>query len=352
MAIGILLEVGLRMLPVQENMGWMPVNKGNPVRRFEPNRTFTWSKDWNLSLVNQLRSNNYGFISTIDYDQSSKIPLTAVIGDSFIEASMVDQTRTVVAVLNKKYEGSRRFYAFAASGTQLSTYIAYAQYAKKEFRPDHYIFLLVGNDFDESLPSSGIYPGYHYFIEDTMGHLTLKRADYEVGLFRKIIRKSALFMYLHGNLQVGHRLRILWTRMKDAISGRKPEYVGQTSASVDSRIEADSKRAIDTFFRMLKDSCGVPRENILIGIDGMRPQLYNAADLKKAEESYFSHMRKYVLSKAHELGHPVIDMQPVFDQDYAVNKLFFEYYQYRDGHWNERAHGLFAQQIINSRFLD
>jgi hypothetical protein len=352
LAMGMTLEVGLRMLPVRESMEWLPVNEGNPIRRFEPNRSFTWSKDWNLGLVRQLKSNNYGFISTIDYDPSSNIPLTAVIGDSFIEAAMVDQTNTAVAILNTTFKNHRRFYAFAASGAQLSSYIAYAKYAKKEFRPDRYVFLLVGNDFDESLASYGVLAGYHYFIEDTAGGLTLKRVDYKVGFLQKVLRKSALFMYLNANLQVGPRLKLAWERMKDAVSGRETEYVGQTNARVDSRHEADSKRAVDAFFEMLKDSCGVPRKNILIGIDGMRPQLYNAVDLRKADGSYFSIMRKYVLYKARELGHPVIDMQPVFEQDYAANKLFFEYPQHNDGHWNEQAHELFARKIIDSSVLD
>ncbi|KAF0159204.1 MAG: hypothetical protein FD159_674 [Syntrophaceae bacterium] len=352
LAMVILLEVAFRILPVQESMAWLPVNEGNPFRRFEPNRSFTWSKNWNLSLVNQLKSNNYGFISAIDYDSSSNIPLTAVIGDSFIEAAMVDQTGTAVAVLNTAFQGRRRFYSFAASGAQLSTYIAYAKYAKKAFRPDRYVFLLIGNDFDESLASYGVEPGVHYFVEDTEGGLTLKRVDYEVGLLKKVLRKSALFMYLNANLEVVPRLKTIWSRMTDTFPGRKPEYVGQTNARVDARCEADSKRAVDAFFKILEDSCGVPRKNILIGIDGMRPHLYNPEDLRKADGSYFSHMRKYVLFKARMLGHPVVDMQPVFEQDYAVNKLFFEYPQYDDGHWNERAHGLFARKIIESGFLD
>lgn len=46
----ILLEVGLRFLPVQESMEWLPVNEANPVRRFEPNRWFTWSKKWSGTM--------------------------------------------------------------------------------------------------------------------------------------------------------------------------------------------------------------------------------------------------------------------------------------------------------------
>ncbi len=352
LAIGILLEVVFRILPVHEGMEWLPVNEGSPIRRFEPNRSFTWSENWNFCLVNHLKSNNYGFISTIDYVPLSNTPLTAVIGDSFIEAAMVNQTQTVVARLNAEFQGKRRFYAFAASGAQMSSYLSYAKYAKKKFHPDHYVFLLVGNDFDESLSSYGVEAGYHYFVRNPAGGLTLKRVDYEVGLLKKILRKSALFMYINMNLQVRSRLNLVWTRIKDTISGRNPEYVGQTSASADPRREADSKMAVDAFFKILEDACGVPRKNILIGIDGMRPQLYDAENLRNADGSFFSHMRKYVLFKAHELSYPVIDMQPIFVQDYAANKLFFEYPQYNDGHWNERAHYLFAHQIIESGFLN
>lgn len=352
LAIAILLEGVFRLLPVQESMGWRSLNEENPIRRFEPNRSFTWSKNWNFQLVNQLRSNNYGFISPIDYDPAATIPLTAVIGDSTIEAAMVDQTRTAVAVLNATFQDRRRFYAFGTSGAQLSTYLSYALFAKQEFHPDRYVFLLVGNDFDESLAAYSGGPGAYYFVESAGGHLRLERFDDEVGFFRKMLRKSALFMYVNANLQIGPRVKIAWARIRDAASGRKPEYVGQTSAHVDGPLEADSQRAVDAFFEMLEEACGVPRQEILIGIDGIRPHLYNAEELRKAEGSYFARMRTYVLARARMLGHPVIDMQPVFERDYAAHKLFFEYPQYEDGHWNERAHGLFAQQLIRSGFLD
>lgn len=352
LAIGVLLETVFRMLPVQESMGWLPVNEQNPVRRFEPNRSFTWSKNWNLCLVNPLRSNNYGFISPIDYDPLSHVPLTAVIGDSTIEAAMVEQTRTTMAVLNTEFQSRRRFYAFAASGAQLSSYIAYAAYAKREFRPDRYVFLLIGNDFDESMASYGVEAGSHYFVDDGAGGLALQRFDYDVGPLKRLLRKSALFMYINMNLQIGARWKIASSRLSNAVSGRETEYVGQTDAHVDPRRLADSQRAVDAFFELLEEACGVPRKDILIGIDGMRPQLYDSASLAKADGSFFSHMRKYVLFRARSLGHPAIDMQPVFEQDYAANRQFFEYPQHNDGHWNERAHELFARQIVNSGYLD
>lgn len=350
LAIGLLFEAVFHLFPVQESMGWLPVNEKNDIRQVEPNREFTWSRNWNFRLVNHLRSNNYGFISPIDYAPSSTLPLTAVIGDSFIEAAMVDQQRTCVAELNKAFKDRRRFYAFAASGAQLSTYLAFARYAKREFRPDHYVFLLIFNDFDESLLAYGSYPGFHYFVEGADGQLTLTLVDYEVGLFRKLLRHSMLFMYINANLEFRTRLSLVRKRIKDAFSGGPPDAAEQTPE--DARREVESKRAIDAFFKRLEEACGVPRKNILIAMDGMRPQLYHTEDKEKAEKSFHAQMRNHVLVKARQWGHPVIDMQPVFVQDFAANRLFFEYPQYNEWHWNERAHELFARQIVSLGFHD
>ena len=42
----------------------------------------------------------------------------------------------------------------------------------------------------------------------------------------------------------------------------------------------------------------------------------------------------------------------IFEADYNTHKMVFEYPRLLDGHWNERAHALFANQIINSPFFE
>jgi hypothetical protein len=73
-------EILLRFLPVHEGCYLEPVNEVNPIWRFKPNRTFTHSSGWNFSIVNEVHSNNYGFINDVDYDENLASPLIAVIG--------------------------------------------------------------------------------------------------------------------------------------------------------------------------------------------------------------------------------------------------------------------------------
>src|SRR5215203_4239747 len=90
----LIAEVVLRFLPVRTGLETMTVNERNPVLRFTPNREFTYSKGWNLSLVNRGRTNNYGFVNAQDYDTTAHAPLLAVIGDSYVEAVMVPFAET------------------------------------------------------------------------------------------------------------------------------------------------------------------------------------------------------------------------------------------------------------------
>ena len=78
----------------------MPVNDADPILRFQPDRTATWSKGWNFSIVNTIHSNNYGFICDFDYDRDVDSPLLAVIGDSYVEAVMVPFQETITGRLD------------------------------------------------------------------------------------------------------------------------------------------------------------------------------------------------------------------------------------------------------------
>ena len=44
-----------------------------------------------------------------------------------------------------------KVYQFGVSGASISQYIQMLKYTKKEFSPQHYVLVIVGNDFDESL---------------------------------------------------------------------------------------------------------------------------------------------------------------------------------------------------------
>ncbi len=176
----ILAEIVLRFFPVNDGLHSLPVTHEFPIARLEPHRTSVWSRYWNFSMVNIVKTNNYGFISNIDYDPRLNSPLIALIGDSYIKAVRVLWEQTGAARLQQLAGSDARVYAFSASGAPLSQYLAYAEYVTKEFNPEGLVILVVGNDFDESLIKYKSSPGFHYFVESDQGELILKRVDFEI----------------------------------------------------------------------------------------------------------------------------------------------------------------------------
>src|SRR5215467_92258 len=71
------LEGIFRCLPVNEGLRTQSVTQDDPIMRFAPNRTSIWSRGWDFSLVNRVKTNNYGFVSDVDYDPRATTPLLA-----------------------------------------------------------------------------------------------------------------------------------------------------------------------------------------------------------------------------------------------------------------------------------
>lgn len=337
----IMAEVILQFLPVTEGFHSLPVNAENPIARCEPNRTVRWSAFWNFSMRNVVRVNNYGFISDIDYDPHDRRPLLAIIGDSFVEAIVLPWPQTGAARLHQRLEDRGRVYAFGKSGAPLSQYLAYAEYVKQAFQPAGLIIIVVGNDFDESLLKNMRLPGFHYFAADSAGSLALRRADYEIGPEKALMRRSALFMYL----MVNARLQDFYQAWQ--YHRARTKFIGNTSTTADSARLAESQLVVDTFLAKLPAMAGLEASKILFVVDGMRPQLYDDAARDAAATSYFGNMRRYFVQNAAAQGFEVIDMQPIFSRHYQWHGQHFE--SPLDNHWNSLGHQLFAAAVVETK---
>lgn len=352
-----LLEGALRLLPVRDNFGDdSPVTAEQPIKHFKRDTTLTYSKGFNFALANSIRTNNHGFFNNQDYvpcgTDRPLSPLLAVIGDSYVEAAMVPYAQTLHGRLATRLEERGRVYSFGASGAALSQYLAYARFARDTFCPEAMAFVIVGNDFDESLAKYAQVPGFHHFFPDSSGELRLELVEFhpthatwlhELGA-RYNLGQSALVRYLRSNLPL---LRAQWEQWR---RGETPEaFVGQTAATADPQRMADSKAAVDAFFRLLPEMSGLPRERCLLLVDGIRPQLYDPEELAGTQGSYFQEMREYFLRRCQESGHECIDLQPLFTARHAATGERFEYRE--DGHWNPQGHAVAAQAALDSRVL-
>lgn len=341
----LVLEITLRFLPVSSSTRTMAVDDSNPLIRYIPNQAFTFSKGWDFAIVNSGRINNYGFVNDQDYTKNDDRPLI-VIGDSFVEAMMVPYQQTLQGRLAQLLKRKGKVYSIGMSGAQLAEYLAFAEYAWTEFQPRAIVFVVVGNDFDESLLKYRNDPGYYYFDETTGSHdLRLMRTDYHPSLSKRLVRNSALARYLWLTVGVGHIPKLGPQKFETDL-----QYVGNTAAYASEERLADSRRVVDRFFTELPRRVDVNKCRLLFVVDAMRPQIYSDLELIRASGSYFSLMRQYFMDAAGRNGHEVVDMQPRFISQYHRNGIRFEFAT--DGHWNGVGHQEAAEAVGASRVVD
>ena len=346
-----IMEIGLRFTPVADSLYAQPVNQLSPYKRFRENREIVYSDGWDFEIVSRKRVNNAGFLSDIDYIKQDKLVL-AIIGDSYVEALQVTNQESVQGQLNEMFAGFGIVYAFGASGAPLSQYLGYAELVKTEYQPEAIAFVIVGNDFDESLAENKAYPGFHYFFKnkltDGSADLEWKLVPFDgISFLGRLSLSSSLWRYM--TMTAGVRPGDLFNLLTQSAEGQADlikQYVGNVAAAATEKRVSDSKKAVQAFFRLLPSKSGLQPQQILFVLDGIRPHLYNSKDMLKAKGSYFDIMRDYFIEIATSGGYEVIDMQPAFENQYKQSGKRFEFPH--NNHWNALAHSLVAQQINKS----
>lgn len=341
-----MLEGMFRLMPVSDPPYILPVTERNPIARFQPNVDYRYSSGWNFSVVTRKRSNNFGYNFIRDYHPELTTPLLMVIGDSFVEAHAVDAGKSAAELLHARLGGEGRVYSMGLSGAPLSQYLAFARFARDTFRPDAMAFFIIANDFDESLLQYKSDARFHYF-EENGREAVLRRIDYEMPTAKKVLRRSAFLRYVMLNVDAGPRLADL----RRGLQGRhRPlPYLGVRDAdppTAQERRIRDAKRSVDHFLDQLPSISGLPPESVLFVLDAVRPAIYSEETLRLADHAYHARMRRYFAAQAGARGYAVIDMQPVFVARHRQDQARFEFPH--DGHWNELANALVAQEIRRS----
>lgn len=341
------LEVLFRFLPVSSGLRTQPVTVDDPILRFEPYREFTYSVGWALEYVNRVRVNNAGFVNSQDYDAKDTSPLLAVVGDSYVEALVVPPEKALHERLATAVANEGRVYSFAGSGASLSQYLLWAEHAYRAYGAAGAVFVVVGNDFDESLFKYKSAPGFHYFA-DHDGQLALRLVEYRPGRLRRLAYISAFGRYLLFNLKIQYAnanfTRLLNRLGRDEMADA-PAFVGNTSGIASNERMDDSKRAVDAFFRELAARFPADPGMFVFVVDANRH--YGPDGLMSLPDSYFARMRRYFMDAAESMGHVVVDMQPIFSEHYRVHRSRFEHEN--DAHWNALAHELAAKAVSRTR---
>ena len=150
------VELIFWMLPVREASPRLLPDGNDRILSFRPHESWRYSAGWNFWLVEDVRTNNSGWVSDIDYVREADTPLVAFVGDSYIEGDHVPWPDTCHGRLASRLAGESRIYSFAVNGSPLSQYLAYTEYSRDMYRPD----ILVIPDRGERLrPEPSTVPG-------------------------------------------------------------------------------------------------------------------------------------------------------------------------------------------------
>jgi len=327
----VVLEIAFRLLPVTDSTETMPVNAANPYLHFRPNREMRASHGRFFEIQAVKRTNNEGYFSDLDFNRDSSKSKIAVIGDSYVEALQVANRDAVHGQLGALLGGAVEVYGIGSSGSALSQYLAYAQYAEDRFAPEIYSVIIVSNDFDESLLRYRRNSGRHYYDDQ----FNLVRIDFNLTLPKRILRQSAVYRYL-----VSH-LKLLQVPFLNRAPTRKGAYVGNVEASATEEKIVWSKRAVDAFLKDLRMI--VKDKPVIFVVDGLRESIYGLIEEQAARQSFASIMREYLLQRASSEGFLTLDLHPVFEERYHNTKERFEFET--DWHWNALGHRVAAENI-------
>ena len=331
------LEIVFRFLPVRSVLHTDVLNDAKPIPSYLANEKGVWSRDWNFSIVNTLVTNNLGFVNPQDYGKTDK-PAVAVIGDSFVEAAMTPYDRTFYGRLAAKLRPENTLvYTFAMSGAQLPDYLVWARYAIGHFAPQKMVFVIIPNDYDESLAKNKQSPGSYYFYDNKDKSLSLGKVDFAISPLRRFVRSSALLGYITQNLQV-------WERLKEFLYDSQ-----RLTGTLDTKAWiADAKRAVDFFFDELDKAVRIDHKDVLFLIDGSIEDVYGKGNdtprikVRDAADAYLAQV-----ARSH--GYRVIELPSIFRKHYQAHGQPLVYPT--DGHWNELAHQLVYETILGSGLL-
>jgi hypothetical protein len=338
------LEVVFRFLPVATAPWVQPATAANPIQRYAANTPYTWSVGWNFHVVAHGRTNVQGFVAGYDYDATATTPLVAVVGDSFIEAMAVPFQDSVTGRLQQALGARGRAYSFAQSGAPLSQYIAYARHACDLYRPERLVFVVVGNDFDESIYAKRQRNGFFHLHPKPGGGFDFKLSPVPpMSVAERVARNSALALYFFRNIARSGFGGLLAVGRAQADDRRVGPYVGNTSADAGVARVAEGEQVIEWFLGQLASLCMKP-DAIVIAVDAMRPEVYDPARLEPARESYFGRMRTKLLGDAAARGFLTVDLEEAFGKSFAKDQRRFE--PPIDNHWNEHGHEVAAAAIV------
>ena len=324
--LGVLLvaELVLQVLPVSTatQTGYY---RDPDLLTYPSHHQWTTSTGWDLRNVQRLQSNAWGFVATREFVPDSQA--VALIGDSYVEASMLDVASRPAGQLEKALNATRPVYAMGSPGTALLDDAQRIRLAAQAFGIRDFVLLLEQGDARQSLCGSG---NVHSRCLDRSTLARRIERFPEPGLLKRIVRHSAVAQYFAGQLKFrpAELMSATFTRVT-------PEAAKLSAAGVlpaPSAAEAERARrmvdaVVDAFF---EDAAPHLQGTLVVLVDGQRTP---AAGTAASIPSLLDVERARLIERLGARGAQVVDLQPVFARQMAVSTRSLRVGPY-DGHMN------------------
>jgi hypothetical protein len=286
---------------------------------YPPGHSWRVSTGWDLRNPQTLHSNNFGFVSDHDFVRDANA--VALIGDSYVESSMLDAADRPGAQLERALGRARPVYAMGSPGTALLDYAERIRFAHERFGIRDFVVLMERADPRQSLCGSG---NIHSPCLDGATFAPRNERRPEPSVAKRALRNSALAQYVSGQMKVepGRIVRQLFPVQKPAAA--------LAPASAGAAIDAVTQ----VFFERIKPHV---LGRLVIVVDCDRAGLQAGRDIADPDRARF-------IELAGAAGATVIDTEPIFRRHFAGSTLSLDVGPY-DGHLNRIGVALVAQAM-------
>lgn len=322
LAVAVVAELALQLLPV--STATMTGYHHDPeLVTYPSHHEWTSSTGWDLRNPQQLRSNAWGFAAEREFAPDSSA--VALIGDSYVEASMLSPAARPAAQLELALNAGRPVYALGSPGTALLDHAQRIRLAAQQFGVRDFVLLLERSDARQSLCGSGNVQSR--CLDRTTLERRIQRIP-EADTVKRIARHSALAQYFAGQLKFrpSELIKATFTRTTPELVEAAEKSAGQSKYTVQQTLAAHRMvdAVVDAFF---EDAAPHLQGRLVVVVDARRGKLRtDAADLIDVE-------RARMIQRLASRGAVVVDLAPVFAAHTAASERSLEVGPY-DGHMN------------------
>ena len=327
-----LMNILLFLLPVEEGNGFSQYSKDLPLKLGTPERSFTFSRNWDFSVLNQVSLNSSGFHDH-EYEPSQK-PQVLFVGDSYFEGYMVPLDDLVSSRLSTVYSPENySIRNLGLSGAGLATHLAVV----KEMLAHHdvaQVFILInGDDFDES---SDVVLNKFHFLKSTSNLKSIKpRFKQEEG---SRFKQIPFLRYIYSNLKLWPKAAL--SKLRNQEIRNSSYYKLLSSTQLSQGIDDTNNDALEAsyFLSELASATGrLEKSNVVLIHSGeIKDRFY------KTPYSLAPVISK-MIAQAKTMGFSTINLDQEFRKDWAKRHVPHNFT--RDRHWNSAGHRVLADTI-------